>query len=251
MTGRRVFPSPDTKPALGIFVKSPDVDLARAAGSAGLDFAIVDLEHSLLGVREAGELVAVLDEVGVTPLVRLGRNDAVLTAKLLEAGAAGVQLANAEQAEDVHALRSASAFPPRGRRGVSFAHRAADWGLMSADDYVTGDREGAVVVQVESANLIGGIGELLDAGPNAVFIGLEDLRVSCRAAGVDFDGCVARFVDELQAAGVPWGCPSSPERVSEWVARGASFVTIGADRAVYAQALVQRRRTALGGSTLP
>lgn len=245
MTTRRVFPPTGSEPALGLFVKSADPDLARAAGAAGLDFAIVDLEHSMLDLRAAGELVAVLDEIGVTPLVRLGRNDAVLTAKLLEVGAAGIQLANAQSADDVHALRSASAFPPRGRRGVSFAHRSADWGLMGAEEYVAADRDGAAVVQVESAELMGTIDELLAARPDAVFIGLEDLRVSCLAVGVAFEACVTYFVDALRAAGIPWGCPSAPERASEWVDRGASFLTVGADRSIYAQALVQRRRRAL------
>jgi len=230
-------------PLLGVFLKSPDPDGARIVAAAGLDFAIVDLEHSTLGVHEAGRLVSVLADVGVAPIVRLAEPDAVTAARVLEAGAAAIQLSSVTSTAQVQLMRAALEFPPRGTRGASFAHRQANWGFASVDAY-TGSQRPSLVIQIESATTTDPLADIMAAGADAVFIGVEDLRLSCAAAQVDLSARCAEIVEAATRAQMPWGQPAPADGITELAAQGATIFTIGADRAIYAAALADRVRAA-------
>lgn len=228
------------RPMLGVFVKSPDPDDARIAGAAGFDFAVVDLEHSMLDLGDATALIGVLADNGVHPIVRLPTSDAATTVKVLEAGAVGIQLSSTVNISQVQDVCLASLYPPDGLRGVSFAHRMARWGLEEPGGYLETAAPGIVVVQIETATTEDPLDELFAAGADLVFIGVEDLRVSCRAAGIDPDKRFDEIVDAATQAGVPWGCPAGPDSVAALTTRGGRFFTLGADRAIYSNALAAR-----------
>lgn len=230
--------------AIGIFVKSPDVEGARIAASAGIDFAIIDLEHSMLDLSAAASLIGVFVDNGVEAIVRLPAPDSVVTGKVLECGAAAVQLSSVVSVAQVHETVEAVAYPPVGRRGVSFAHRQARWGLSDPAEYLATALRARVIVQIETATTIDSLEDILAAGADGVFIGVEDLRVDCRVAGVDFDARFDEVVRAADRAGISWGCPTTPAAVADLRRRGAQMLTIGADRAVYAQALSARLETA-------
>jgi 2-keto-3-deoxy-L-rhamnonate aldolase RhmA len=228
---------PENGAAVGIFVKSPDPDGARIAAAAGLDVAIVDLEHSTLDLADAAALVGVLADCGVVPIVRIPVPDPVTVAKMIECGAGGIQLASTTTVAQVRAMIDAVEYPPRGRRGVSFAHRAARWGLADPATAPAPARPVAIIIQIEAATTIDPLADIVAAGADLVFVGVEDLRMTCRAEGVDFDARFDEIVSAATEAGVSWGCPAAPEKVAQLRTRGGRLFTIGADRAIYARAL--------------
>src|SRR5450755_167719 len=78
-----------------LFTGSPMVVEIMAV--AGLDFVIVDMEHSALDLDRAAHLIRAADAAGITPFVRVPEVDASLIKKLLNLGAAGIVLPHANR----------------------------------------------------------------------------------------------------------------------------------------------------------
>ena len=70
-----------------LFTGSPMV--VEMMASAGLDFVIVDMEHSALDLDRAAHLIRAADAAGITPFVRVPGVVSALIQKLLNLGAAG------------------------------------------------------------------------------------------------------------------------------------------------------------------
>src|ERR671933_895005 len=106
---------------VGTFVKLPALESVEIV-AAELDFAVVDLEHSQLSEAEALRLVAHARALGLAAVVRLPEVARGLVNRLLEAGAAGLQLSSVRRVAEIRAVRAASAYPPAGTRSISLAH---------------------------------------------------------------------------------------------------------------------------------
>lgn len=160
-------------------------------GDAGLDFAIVDLEHGHFGLERATELLRACDAAGLAPLARA--RDVAGMGPLLDAGAVAVVVPGIEDAEAARAAVAAARYAPEGTRGACPCVRAGghfirDWRAHAAH------AEAGVIALVETA---AGIAEIeciaavagllaLMAGPFdlSVSMGLEgDLAVRGRAGG--------------------------------------------------------------------
>ena len=102
------------EPVTGTFVKLGSCDVVELAAAAGLDFIVVDLEHSVLDERDAVALVRTADLCGLAALVRLPAVQPGLIARLLESGAAGIQLSTLRTVEQSRQLRAACRFAPEG-----------------------------------------------------------------------------------------------------------------------------------------
>jgi 4-hydroxy-2-oxoheptanedioate aldolase len=195
----------------GTFVKLPSPDVLEIA-AATLDFAVVDLEHSQLSDAEALRLVRHGRAIGFPVLVRLPQLDRGLVNRLLEAGAAGIQLSSVRGAAGVRALRDACLYPPEGARSISLAHPVAGFGAVSLADYLAAAEPPLVVIQLETAGTDDPLDEILAAGADVAFVGTTDLAV---AYELDADRVRAR-VDEIAGAaaraGVPLGGFGADER---------------------------------------
>src|SRR5947207_7808538 len=135
---------------LGTFVKLPALESIDIVASSGFDFAIVDLEHSQLSEGEALRLVRHAHALGFPVVVRIPANDAGLANRLLEAGAAGIQLSTVVSVEQVRELVRATRYAPAGRRSVSLAHPAAGYGMTTLADAVAAPPP-LLVGQIETA----------------------------------------------------------------------------------------------------
>jgi len=71
--------------------------IAEIMAKAGFDWLAVDMEHSVITIREAEELIRVIDLAGVVPLVRLTSNEPDQIKRVMDAGAYGIIVPNPEQ----------------------------------------------------------------------------------------------------------------------------------------------------------
>lgn len=191
----------------GLFVKLPGTEAIDVIASCGLDFAVVDLEHSQLAEGAALRLVRHGATLGLPTLVRLPEIDRGLVNRLLEAGAAGIQLSTVRLAADVRALRSAMRYAPAGTRSISLAHPSAGYGGMTLRDYLDAQAREAprLIAQLETAETDDPLDEILAAGPDVAFVGVTDLTVDL---GLDADRVRARveeIADAAARAGVALG----------------------------------------------
>jgi 4-hydroxy-2-oxoheptanedioate aldolase len=188
------------RPLSGTFLKLPALEVVEIAAET-LDFAVVDLEHSQLSESEALRLVRHAWALGFPALVRIHELDRALVNRLLEAGAAGIQLSSVRSAAEVRALRDACLYAPAGNRSVSLAHGIARYGRVGLADYVTTVEPPLLVAQIETRETGDPLEEILAAGADVAFAGVTDLLLEY---DLDAERVRAR-VDEVAAAATSAG----------------------------------------------
>lgn len=169
-----------------LFTGSPVVVEMMAA--AGLDFVIVDMEHSALDLDRAGHLIRAADAAGITSFVRVPEVDAPLIKKLLNLGAAGIVLPHANR-DNCVALLKAMRFAPDGERGACQITRAAGYVRGGWDAYAQrANREVMAIPLLEEKESIANF-ESLAAMPglDVYFVGPTDLSISLGVPNATFD----------------------------------------------------------------
>lgn len=225
------------------FVKLPALEVVDLVHQAGLDAMVVDLEHSQLSDSEARRLVRHASALGLPAVVRLPSVDPGLINRLIEAGAAGIQLSTVTSRRQVEELIAACRFPPEGRRSLSLAHPAAGYGLQTVPEHLAATRSGPlVVVQIETAKTDDPL-PLIVSGTDVAFIGTTDLAVDLGAPNPG-DPAVEEAIGRIAAAVADAGPPTvlggwagSATAAGRLISHGARYITFSSDLALLAGAL--------------
>jgi 4-hydroxy-2-oxoheptanedioate aldolase len=225
---------------VGTFAKLCGPDPGEVLAGAGFDFAIVDREHSQLSDGEARALVRTMRSAGLPALVRVPTLDRGEVNRLLEAGAAGIQLSTVRSAAQARGLRQALRYPPGGARSISLAHAQAAYGRLGLADYLAesdGSRAPLAVAQLETASTDDPVSEILRAGADVAFVGSTDMLVD---VGLDAAAASERtqaIVAAAGKAGLPWGGFAADADAARTMAgQGARYVVIGSDLALLSAA---------------
>ncbi len=191
---------------------SPELPFLMAA--CGLDFFIVDTEHSPGGYLEIEGLCRSGRSAGIAPLVRVTDNEYHLIARALDCGAAGIVAPRINSAAEARRVVEAVKYPPAGRRGYGIRGILSNFEAMSpAEAMKRTDDESIVVVQVESGAAIDDLPNTVRVpGIDATMVGPNDLSISLGLAG-DFGN--PRFKQALER--IAAACKGSP------VAAGTHF----------------------------
>lgn len=186
----------DERRAVGTFVKLPAVEAIEIAAEQ-LDFAVVDLEHSQLDELEARRLVRHGHAIGFPVVVRLPVPERDRVNRILEAGAAGIQVPTVRDAATIAALCDAMRYAPEGSRSISLAQAPAGYGATGLRQFLDAQGEGPLLVaQIETATTDDPLEEIVAAGPDVLFVGPLDLTVDL---GLDGDR-VRRRIEQIAAA---------------------------------------------------
>ncbi len=224
----------ESRALLGTFVKLGRREVIEILALAGLDFAICDLEHSQISEAEAGNMIATGRSCGVPVIVRVAHFDPGQINRLLEAGAAGIQLPQVQARAQVAAFRNACKYPPEGSRSVSLAQPAAGYGSEPLAEYLQrSNREVLLVGQLESRELEQPLNALVD-GLDVAFVGSLDLTVDMGVPGKLDDPAVQQRLRDIEKAcskaGVHLGIyADSPERAAKAAAAGYRMIALSSD----------------------
>lgn len=224
---------------LGIWNTIPGPVVAELLATAGYDWVLLDTEHSLTDIPDLmGMLQAVAPYPG-SAVVRVAGQDPVLMKRVLDMGAQTVMVPYVQSAEEARAIVAAMRYAPRGIRGVSGMTRASRFGAVS--DYVArAEAELCLIVQVETAEAVGRIGEIAAVdGVDAIFIGPSDLAASMghpgQAGHPQVVAMIERAVKAIVAAGKPAGIltgdPAFARKCMDW---GTRFTAVGIDMSILA-----------------
>jgi 4-hydroxy-2-oxoheptanedioate aldolase len=225
---------------VGTFIKfsSPDViDMCR-----GLDFVVIDTEHSTLSEQDAIALVRHSAAIGLPALVRVPHVDPAMINRLLEQGAVGIQLSMLRSSAQAQALRAACHYAPSGARSVSLSHPTGGFGQVALADYLERERldPPLLVGQIESAT--DDPIEQVVAGLDLAFIGTTDLSVACGLSAADgsLASAVAEIAAQAASAGVPLGgwSPSHAQVQAQGLGE-AAMVVLGSDAQILAAGIKQ------------
>ncbi|MBW2033862.1 MAG: 2,4-dihydroxyhept-2-ene-1,7-dioic acid aldolase [Deltaproteobacteria bacterium] len=168
---------------LGSWITLAHPAIAEIMAKSGFDWLTVDLEHSVITIREAEELIRIIELCDVIPLVRLSANDPVQIKRVMDAGAHGVIVPMVNSAAEAEKAVAAVRYPPHGRRGVGLA-RAQGYGsdFDGYRDWV--GKETVVIVQVEHIDAVNNMEEILSVeGVDGFIVGPYDLSGSMGIPG--------------------------------------------------------------------
>ena len=138
---------------LGSWITLAHPAIAEIMANSGFNWLAVDLEHSTITIREAEELIRIIDLAGVTPLVRLTANDANQIKRIMDAGSAGIIVPMVNSANDAVNAVNAVKYPPVGKRGVGLA-RAQGYGVKFNEYFEWQQSNSIVIVQIEHIDAV-------------------------------------------------------------------------------------------------
>jgi len=168
---------------IGSWITLAHPAIAEIMAKAGFDWLVVDLEHSVITIREAEELIRVIDLCGVVPLVRLSSNDSVQIKRVMDAGAHGVIVPMVNSVEEARNAVKSVRYPPNGQRGVGLA-RAQGYGNSFEKYKEWLNKESIVIVQVEHIKAVDNLEAIMSVeGVDGFIVGPYDLSGSLGIPG--------------------------------------------------------------------
>ncbi len=229
------------RPLAGMWVCSGSPLIAELCAGAGLDWLLVDAEHSPNGLESILAQLQAVHGYPVHAMVRPPVNDTVLIKQYLDLGVQNLLIPMVHSVAEAEAAVAATRYPPEGVRGVGSAlARAARWNRVP--DYLTRASETiSVTVQIESTAAVEAVDDILKVdGVDAIFVGPSDLAASMGVLGQqehpEVRAAVERCLVAAKEAGKPAGVNAfNPETARHYLDIGAGFILVGADVALLAR----------------
>jgi 2-keto-3-deoxy-L-rhamnonate aldolase RhmA len=227
---------------LGAFVIVDSPIMLEAAGLAGLDFAILDMEHGPFDLRDVERLIPVAANAGVAPIVRVGQNDEWMILRALDVGASGVQVPQVNCRANAQAVVHSAKYAPLGERGVSTFTRAGRLNTRGPGYFQEANAETLVVVHIEGVEGVRNLDDILGVeGIDVAFIGPYDLSQSLGIPGQTDDprvqDAVRECVRKTRAAGkVAGSFAKDLATARRWIDIGIQYVAISVDAGIYREA---------------
>jgi len=230
------------RPLVGLWVCSGSPIMAELAAGSGLDWVLIDAEHSPNGLESILAQLYAVSAYPVAPVVRPPIGDTVLIKQYLDLGVQNLLVPMVDSAAQAAELARAVRYPADGVRGVGAAlARSSRWNRV--DRYLhDASSTISLIVQIESAAAVEAVEEIAAVdGVDALFVGPADLAASMGLIGQqshpDVVEGVLRAIRAGAAAGKPVGVNAfMPADADRYLAAGAAFVSVGADVAIVARA---------------
>jgi 2-keto-3-deoxy-L-rhamnonate aldolase RhmA len=199
--------------------------------AAGMNFALLDMEHGSASLREAEELCRTARLLELPLLLRPEASHYHLLRKYLDMGPAGLMIPWIERQEQVDAVREALFVPPRGRRGPGgpaiFANRTLDragWEEVESSLFL--------MLQIETPAGLANLAAL--AQPewvDAIMPGPYDLSLNLGPCGQldhpDVVGTIRRIREQAADIGKPCGMVvGTAEQAAAWIDLGFHFFIV-------------------------
>ena len=197
----------------------------------GLDYVIIDTEHSPRGRSDVADFLAAVRNDGVVPIVRIPIPDPHYVTMALDAGAQGVLAPYCETVEEVKAVVSACKLRPL--KGA-LARKAMDTGELpsaATKAYLEKRNEDNVcLIGIESVPAIDNLDAILAVrGIDGIFVGPNDLTITLgipdQVDHPDYEAALRRVIDRCRSHNVATLIHhQTVELTTKWMREGARFV---------------------------
>jgi len=230
--------------AFGSFVKINSSSVVEMLGFAGFDFIIADCEHSSFSHLDVENIIRTSDGVGLSSIIRVPSHAEEHLLHALDSGASGVQIPGLSSIADVKEALSYVKYFPEGKRGLSFAQRAAKYGFEEKNRYVKSSNEDTtVVVHIENKMMAEQVEELCRIPQvDVLFLGPADLSQSMGKPGAMNDPEVVAVIEKVFAVALRYGkhvgiYVGGQADLEKYVKLGATYIAWQSDVAILANAL--------------
>jgi 2-keto-3-deoxy-L-rhamnonate aldolase RhmA len=254
LLARHPAPTPDAPAAVGTWIMSASPLLAEAAGMAGFDWAVLDMEHTPIDLMDLVHLLQAVAGTPMVPVVRVPWNDRVTMKRVLDAGAATLLVPFVQNAAEAAEAVAATRYPPLGLRGMAAMGRASRFGTVP-DFFRAANERVSVIVQLETAEAIANL-EAIAAVPgvDGLFVGPGDLSGTMGHPGQLTHPEVLALMGEAarraHAAGARIGSVGgTPEVVAQYRALGYDFVAVASDLGLFMRSAQATLATIRGAAT--
>ncbi len=218
--------------------------IAKLVEAAGLDFVLIDMEHSGFHIGAVNDLLAWFKATPVTPIVRVPSHDYDFIARVMDAGAGGIMAPNVRTPEEARAVNNAMRYAPEGGRGLGLGAAHNDYLPPDPISYMReANHNNVILAQIESTTAL----ENLDAiaatpGIDVLWIGHFDLTQSMGIVGQfdhpEFLKALSAVADAAKRHGKAAGIqPGNIENARAWMKLGYNVISFSADQVLYRNAL--------------
>ena len=162
---------------LGTWLFLPSPEVVEIIGLAGLDFVVIDMEHSPITYENTSSMIVAAESKGIAPYVRIPELSASHILRTLDTGAHGINIPHVETANDVNKIIQYSKYHPLGERGMAPSTRAGKYTLKTNKKILKKENdETLVVLLLESEGSLDNVEEMIDIeGVDVIYIGPYDL----------------------------------------------------------------------------
>lgn len=229
------------KPAFGTWVTLVDhPKFMRLLSAAGLDFVVLEMEHTDFTIAQVSAQVLVARAIGLTPIVRPAGHAPHDLTRALDAGAQGLLLPAVDTPEQLERIVQVTKYHPRGERILNLRGAHTDYLRLDdpAEQIARINAETLTVAMVESQRSLDALPEICAVdGLDAVMIGPDDLSQNLGIPGLLRDpkmiAATERVIEVCETAGIPWGFScQTVEDASSWLDRGIRWMPFANDAAI-------------------
>ena len=229
------------KTALCGWLHIPSTWSAEVMAHQGWDSIVVDMQHGMMGMETAIQMLQAISTTDTVPMARVNWNTPGDIMKLLDAGAYGIVCPMIETRAECQAFVGACRYPPDGYRSLgptrARVYAGADYPERANDTIIT-------LAMIETQAGFDNREEIMSVdGLDGVFVGISDLRLSMTGQG-GFDAsddtvnaALDAILESAKKHGVVAGLfAGSTNYALEMISRGYRFVSIMTDTAILSNA---------------
>lgn len=238
------------KMLVSTFVKTPDTIIMEVLAFSGLDYIILDAEHSPFGKRELDQCIATCRLAKLPCVVRVANDDPSTILSALDSGATGIQVPHIKTVEQAKDLVKLSRYGDGGR-GFAGSTRQALFGGRSISTHLEENAEPLIIAQIEDIEGLDNLEAIAQIeGITALFIGRVDLTVAFGETDPSSTSVMKACLNVCEIAKKyekPVGIflPDA-NNVSWWQDKGVSMFAIASEQAMILQgfkSIISKLRT--------
>jgi 2-keto-3-deoxy-L-rhamnonate aldolase RhmA len=222
------------EPLYGLWCTLEAPSIAEIAGTLGLDWICVDMEHGHLDWREVIEHTRAVRGTETAVFVRVPELSQGAVKRALDIGAHGVLIPLIRTKAELELGMSFGRYPTKGVRGVG-GERAVKWGLAFREYLKDANGQTLIIPLIETREAVENIDALLDvSGLEMIFFGPADLSASYGHLGQWEGPGIARKILDVQRKAARRGIGSGVMTLDAADARkrrdqGFNLVGLGSD----------------------
>tara|TARA_B110000208_G_C11588511_1_gene365353 strand:+ start:67 stop:798 length:732 start_codon:yes stop_codon:yes gene_type:complete len=224
------------KATIGSWLTLGHNSIVEIMADSGFDWLCIDLEHTVIDLYEAQQMILTIQSKGLKAYVRVGDNDNAIIKRVLDAGADGIIVPMVNSKKDALRAINAVKYPPIGKRGVGLA-RAQGYGF-NFDDYKDNyASQIKLIVQIEHIEAVNNLEEILSLEHiDGTFIGPYDLSGSMGKPGKYDDNDVQLVLKKYEEISSRYNklkgfhvIEPNYERVVDKINKGYDFIAFSLD----------------------
>ncbi len=238
-----------SQPILITALQLVDPVVFEMASLLGFDGIWLDMEHHVLSMEKAAELMRAARAGTSDIVVRPAKGEFMRMGRMLEAGAQGIMYPRCDSAEEAAEVVRWAKFAPQGQRGYDSGNADNPYCFVPPVEYIRhANDQTFIIIQLESPEAVERAGEIAAVpGVDALVLGPADFSLLAGIPGQFRHARVDQALDMIaaacQAAGKQWGCPGvDPARAADLMKKGARVFYSGSDMVTVKNGLLQLQR---------